>query len=73
MVPESYLAEFDFMQPTDTQGKVWSHTPTPKTPREGHTRQLYAAMVHYADSVLGEVVDLYKSRGMWNDTLVSGP
>jgi arylsulfatase A-like enzyme len=41
-----------------------------KIPHEGHTRQLYAAMVHYADTVLGETVDLLKERRMWNDTLL---
>ena len=27
-------------------------------------------MVHYADTVLGETVDLLKDRGMYNDTLI---
>lgn len=49
MVPEEYLSKFDFMQPTDKQGLVWSHDPInlTKTPREGHTRQLYSAMVRH--------------------------
>jgi len=72
MVPAPYLDEFDFMQPTDKQGPVWSHDPPDMKaiPQEGHTRQLYAAMVHYADTVLGEVVDLLAQRQMWNNTLL---
>lgn len=72
MVPEPYLSRFDFMQPTDRQGPVWSHDPINLTahPREGHTRQLYSAMVNYADTKLGEVVDLLTLRGMLNDTLI---
>lgn len=72
MVPSEYLDDFDFMMSTDKQGPVWSHDPPNLTaiPFEGHTRQLYAAMVHYADTVLGEVVDLLVQREMWNNTLV---
>jgi arylsulfatase A-like enzyme len=72
MVPAPYLDEFDFMQPSDKQGPVWSHDPPDMKaiPQEGHTRQLYAAMVHYADTVLGEVVDLLAERQMWNNTLL---
>ena len=66
MVPAPYLDKFDFMQPTDKQGEVWSHDPINLTlhPREGHTRQLYSAMVNYADTKLGEVVDLLKIKAM---------
>lgn len=72
MVPDEYLSKFDFMQPTDKQGPVWSHDPInfTKTPREGHTRQLYSAMVNYADTKMGEVVDLLMLKQMYNDTLI---
>jgi hypothetical protein len=43
MVPGAYLAKFDFMQPTDKPGPVWSHDSDIATqPNEGHTRQLCA-------------------------------
>lgn len=72
MVPKPYLDKFDFMQPTDKPGAVWSHDPInlTKTPREGHTRQLYSAMVNYADTKLGEVIDLLKLRGFYNSSLI---
>ena len=72
MVQGEFLAKFDFMHPTDKQGPVWSHDPInlTRTPREGHTRQLYSAMVNYADTKLGEVVDLLKLKKMFNDTLI---
>jgi len=59
------------MQSTDKQGPVWSHnSDVAKQPEEGHTRQLYSAMVNYADTKLGEVVDLIKLKGMYNETLI---
>ena len=36
----------------------------------GHTRQLYTAMVHYADSMLSETIALLHAKEMWNETLV---
>ena len=54
MVPDAFLAKFDFMQPTDKQGPVWSHDPVDlkAQPNEGHTRQLYSAMVNFAGALL---------------------
>jgi len=71
-VPEPYLSMFNFMQPTDKQGPVWSQNPPNKTAilEEGHTRQLYTAMVHYAYSMLSETIALLHAKEMWNETLV---
>ena len=41
-----------------------------KNDKAGHQRQLYAAMVNFADGVLGNITAALKEKGMWQDTLV---
>jgi len=33
-------------------------------------RKVYSAMVHYLDDVVGDLVDAFKQKGMWQNTLV---
>ncbi|XP_065826529.1 arylsulfatase J-like [Oscarella lobularis] len=33
-------------------------------------RRVYHAMVYYLDEVVGNITDMFKSKGMWNNTLV---
>jgi arylsulfatase I/J len=54
-VPSNFFHKFDFIGPTD---------------REGHSRQLYHAMVNFADEAVGNVTTALKAKGMWEDTLV---
>jgi hypothetical protein len=54
-VPQHFLDMFDFMADTDK--------PT-------HNRQLYHSMVHFADAAVGNVTELMKSKGLWENMLV---
>jgi hypothetical protein len=54
-VPEDYFRKFDFINTTD---------------RDQHSRQLYHAMVNFADAAVGNVTKLLKAKGMWEDTLI---
>eukprot|EP01051_Picozoa_sp_SAG22_P001276 SAG22_NODE_48_length_24654_cov_4.406394_24_plen_331_part_00 len=58
-VPESTLQMFD--------GTVGQST-VPDKPE--HTRQVYTAMVHQGDAAIGHVVEAFKARGLWSNTLV---
>lgn len=53
-VPKPFLDKFDFMAATDQPQK---------------TRQTYAAMVNYADTMVGNVTRLLKRKGMWDNLL----
>jgi len=54
-VPQEYADRFAFIAPTDK-------------PR--HQRQVYHAMVSFADDIVGNLTAAFKRKGMWDDTLV---
>eukprot|EP00038_Savillea_parva_P020803 m.32546 g.32546 ORF g.32546 m.32546 type:complete len:730 (-) comp4898_c0_seq1:218-2407(-) len=54
-VPPSYFEKFGMIAPTD---------------REGSSRQLYHAMVNFADTAVGNVTSLLRSKGMWDDLVI---
>jgi len=54
-VPQEYADKFAFMAPTDK--------PT-------HNRQVYHAMVNFADDMVGNLTAAFKRKGMWDDLLV---
>ena len=54
-IPVSFFEKFSFMAPSD---------------KVTHERQIYHALVAFADAALGNATELLKQRGMWNDTLV---
>ena len=54
-VPQEYFEKFNFIAPTD---------------REGYSRQLYHAMVNFADAAVGNLTKALKDKGMWEDTLI---
>ena len=54
-LPQVYIEKFDFMAPTDK--------PT-------HQRQVYHAMVNFADDMVNNVTSLYKAKGMYDDLLI---
>jgi hypothetical protein len=58
-VPSAWLAKFDFIRQRgdDTHGGL---------------RQVYAAMTHYLDSVVGNLTEHMKSLDLWEHTLVVG-
>ena len=53
-LPEEYVRRFDFIAPTDK--------PT-------HERQVYHAMVNFADAMVANVTKSLQWKGMWEDTL----
>ena len=53
--PQQYIADFDFIAPTDMPG---------------HQRQLYHAMVSFADDAVGNVTAAIKNKGLWDDMIV---
>ena len=53
-VPQAFIDKFAFMVDTDK----------PK-----HERQLYHAMVNYADTMVGNLTSLLREKGMWDDTV----
>jgi arylsulfatase B len=57
-VPDEWLAKFDFIKQKgdDIQG----------------LRQVYAAMNHYMDAVVGNLTEHMKSLGLWENTLMIG-
>lgn len=54
-VPEGYLEKFSFINDADDN--------------VNHDRQYVAAMVHYLDAVVGNVVQALKDAGLWENTL----
>ena len=54
-VPPAFFHKFDFIAATDK--------PT-------HERQIYHAMVNFADTMIGNVTDAFKRKGMWESTLM---
>jgi len=54
-VPQEYFDKFEFIAPTDK----------PK-----HNRQIYHAMVSFADASVGNVTNALKAKGMWDDLLL---
>jgi arylsulfatase A-like enzyme len=77
-VPRTYLDKFDFMDNDEELCKAQTpyilppsrhvnHTPAP--PRYSCRKQ-YHAMVNLLDDVVGELVEEFKSAGLWNDTLM---
>ena len=40
------------------------------TDRAGSSRQLYHAMVNFADAAVGNVTSLLRSKGMWDNLLI---
>ena len=40
------------------------------TDKPQHQRQLYHAMVNFADAALANITAAYKARGMWDDLLI---
>ena len=54
-VPQPFIDKFGFIADTDK--------PT-------HNRQLYHAMVNFADGALGNITDTYKRKGMYDDLLI---
>jgi arylsulfatase I/J len=57
-VPAETLHKFD-----DTVGRSM----VPDKPE--HTRQVYTAMVHHGDAVIGRIVTEFRKRGLWNNSL----
>ena len=55
-VPPEFFSPFDFMESTDQQ--------------PGRSRQLYAAMVSYADTAIGAVATSLRASERWNSTLI---
>ena len=55
-VPPEFFSPFDFMESTDQQ--------------PGRSRQLYAAMVSYADTAIGTVATSLRASDRWNSTLI---
>ena len=69
-VPEDWLARFD--EPDDEalcQAQTASIFPG-STSKDYRCRNQYRAMVALLDSVLGNITDTLKARGMWQDTLM---
>mmetsp|Transcript_61810 Transcript_61810/g.171314 ORF Transcript_61810/g.171314 Transcript_61810/m.171314 type:complete len:688 (-) Transcript_61810:103-2166(-) len=58
-VPKSYLAKIDQLV-KEAGGSLISTT----------NRRLYAAMTHYMDTAVGELVAALKEKDMWKDTLL---
>jgi len=54
-VPSEFYNKFNMITPTD---------------RGGDSRQIYHAMVNFADTAVGNVTDLLKSKGMWDNTII---
>lgn len=54
-VPSEFFLKFRMAEATD---------------KPNHERQLYHAMVNFADTAIGNLTDLLKSKGMWEDTVV---
>lgn len=54
-VPEGYLDKFKFIEDADDNAH--------------HDRQYVAAMVHYLDDIVGNVVQALKDAGLWGNTL----
>ena len=54
-VPASFYDKFDFMADTD---------------RPGHERQIYHAMVDFADEAIGNFTGALKSKKMWDDSII---
>jgi arylsulfatase B len=54
-VPPSFFQKFSMIAPTD---------------RHGSSRQLYHAMVNFADAAVGNVTALLKEKGMWDDLVI---
>jgi arylsulfatase I/J len=56
-VPRQYYEKFDFI---DKGG----------TDKDKHNRQLYHAMVSYADDAVGNISQAFKDKGMWEDLVM---
>ena len=54
-VPQAFIDKFAFMAPTD---------------KPSHQRQVYHAMVNFADTAVQNVTNLLKKKGMWDDLLL---
>ena len=54
-VPQHFLDKFAFMEETDK--------PT-------HNRQIYHAMVNFADEAVGNVTTAMKAKGLWDELIV---
>lgn len=70
-VPQEWLQEFDWI--TDDEAACQQQTPyifPGSTAADYRCRSQYSAMVALLDSVLGNLTDALKSRGMWQDTLM---
>ena len=54
-VPPAFFNKFDFIAPTD---------------KVTHERQIYHAMVYFADEMVGNVTGALRQKGMWESTLM---
>ena len=54
-VPQPFLDKFTFMETTD---------------KPSHNRQIYHAMVNFADEAVGNVSKAMKAKGLWDDMLI---
>ena len=74
-VPPTYLSKFDFMSPKDdsNQCRVQTTNVVPfdqPQPLSIQCRKQYRAMVHLLDDMIGQVVQRFVERDMWDDLLI---
>ena len=71
-VPQDYLDKFDFIEEDSQycQAQTPNILPRNQSQPPFSCRKQYHAMVHLLDDILGQLVDQFKAKGLWNDTLL---